>query len=78
MVIIFEGLDKSGKTMLEYSSTKKIKAMVIECGQKGFSTELSEKVAEACLELVKTLKTTEIKKPKNIVIDRREIASEPE
>ncbi len=62
------GFSKSGKTMLEYSSSKKIKAMVIECGQKGFSMELSEKVAEGCLELVKTLKTTEIKKPKDISV----------
>lgn len=62
------GFSKSGKTMLEYSSSRKTKAMVIECGQKGFSTELSEKVAEACLELVKTLKTTEIKTPKEISV----------
>lgn len=62
------GFSKSGKTMLEYSSSKKIKAMVIECGQKGFSTELSEKVADACLELVKNLKTTKIQKPKEISV----------
>lgn len=62
------GFSKSGKTMLEYSSSKKIKAMVIECGQKGFSEELSTKVATACLELIKNLKNIKIQKPKEISV----------
>jgi len=62
------GFSQSGKTMLEYASTKNIKAMVIECGQKGFSDELSTKVATGCLELIKTLKNIEIKKPKEISV----------
>ncbi|MBC7457810.1 MAG: succinylglutamate desuccinylase/aspartoacylase family protein [Bdellovibrionaceae bacterium] len=63
-----DGFSKSGKTMLEYSSSKKIKAMVIECGQKGFSEELSTKVATACLELIQNLKDLQIKKPKEIFV----------
>jgi len=62
------GFSKSGKTMLEYSSSIGTKAMVIECGQKGFSEELSTSVASACLDLIKNLKNTEIQKPKEISV----------
>jgi succinylglutamate desuccinylase len=62
------GFSKSGKTMLEYSSSIGTKAMVIECGQKGFSKELSTKVANACLDLITNLKNTVIEKPKEISV----------
>ncbi len=62
------GFSKSGKTILEYASSVGAKAMVIECGQNGFSEDLSQKVESACLELIKTLKSTEIQKPKKILV----------
>lgn len=62
------GFSKTGKTMLEYSSSCQIKAMVLECGQKGFSQDLSTKVANACLDLITNLKNTVIEKPKEISV----------
>lgn len=62
------GFSKTGKTMLEYSSSRQIKAMVLECGQKGFSQDLSTKVANACLDLITNLKNTVIEKPKEISV----------
>jgi succinylglutamate desuccinylase len=62
------GFSKSGKTLLEYSSDIGTKALVIECGQKGFSDELSAKITAACLDLMKNVKNIEIKKPKEISV----------
>ena len=62
------GFSRSGKTMLEYAATVKAKAFVIECGQKGFSEELSLLVATSCLELTQILKNLKMLKPKNISV----------
>lgn len=62
------GFSHSGKTMLEYASSVGTQAMVIECGQKGFSKDLSSQVATACIDLVQNLKRKIIHKPKNISV----------
>jgi succinylglutamate desuccinylase len=62
------GFSQTGKTMLEYASSIGTKALVLECGQKGFSAELSEKLTGACLELIKTMKQAEIQNPKDISV----------
>ena len=63
-----KGFSKSGKTMLEYASLQGAKALVIECGQQGFSAELAEKVEKACLDLIEILKYKVIKKAERIEV----------
>lgn len=52
-----KGFSKSGKTMMEYAFMVGNKAMVIECGQKGFSVELTKEMKKACLNLISHLKS---------------------
>jgi succinylglutamate desuccinylase len=63
-----DGFSKTGQTMLEYASAQGAKAMVIECGQNGFSEDLAQKIESACLELINTLKNTKIIKTKHISV----------
>lgn len=63
-----KGFSKSGKTLLEYAALQGAKALVIECGQKGFSEELSEKIEKGCLDLIELLKNRIIKKPERIEV----------
>lgn len=62
------GFSQTGKTMIEYAATVGTKAFVLECGQKGFSEALSTQVADATLNLIRTLNLDEIKNPQNISV----------
>lgn len=55
------GFSQNGKTMIEYAGTIGTKAIVIECGQNGFSDGLSFKLESACLGLIKNLNKNKIR-----------------
>lgn len=63
-----KGFSKSGKTMMEYALMVNQKAMVIECGQKGFSEELSNEIEKACLRLIKNLSQKKTLQNKDIEV----------
>ena len=52
-----EGFSQGGKTLNEYAAMVGARALSIECGQKGFSTEIAEQTVASCFQLIAELES---------------------